>query len=363
MAIMAIDHASFFISKVHAEEFWGISLPGYDHILTFITRFITHICAPGFFFLLGVSMALFARSRRKAGWTEKKIFRYFAFRGLLLIMLQMFIENPAWFIGLLQSPGLIINPPGGGGAVYFHFGVLYGLGAAMIIWAMLLRLGRYFYILFSIGAILVPQFLIPSSAASSHLFSPLLRLLLIPGQTGHMQVFYSILPWLGLTGLGLAFGELLEENRKQASRAALFCSIVSFFLFVVIRVLGGFGNIHPPSGHDLISFLNMTKYPASLSFILITMTVNLIMFVFFERFIERLGIFKKFLLTLGRAALFFYILHLYLFAFMGFFFPNGLKLELMYLFWLMGLLILYPLCRWYGNFKQTTSLESFWRFF
>src|SRR5512143_1856798 len=68
MIFMAIDHASYFIARVHSAEFWGIALPVYPDALWFWTRWITHLCAPGFFFLMGIGMVLFADARRRAGW-------------------------------------------------------------------------------------------------------------------------------------------------------------------------------------------------------------------------------------------------------------------------------------------------------
>lgn len=95
MILMAIDHASYFIAHTHVSEFWGIPLPQYQSALPFLTRFVTHFSAPGFFFLMGVGMILFADSRRKLGWTKNAIRKHFILRGLLLIAMQIFIETPA----------------------------------------------------------------------------------------------------------------------------------------------------------------------------------------------------------------------------------------------------------------------------
>jgi hypothetical protein len=91
--------------------------------------------------------------------------------------------------------------------------------------------------------------------------------------------------------------------------------------------------------------------------------INLLLLAFFERIGPGMRKWGKPILTFGRAALFFYVLHLYLFAFLGFAFPYGTRLPLIYPFWLLALIILYPLCRWYGNFKRKTAPDSIWRFF
>src|SRR4030042_2962101 len=102
MVLMAIDHASYFIARVHSAEFWGAALPVYPSAIWFWTRWITHLCAPGFFFLMGIGMILFADARRQAGWEEGRITRFFVIRGLLLIFLQLFVEDPAWILGTLS---------------------------------------------------------------------------------------------------------------------------------------------------------------------------------------------------------------------------------------------------------------------
>ena len=63
VALMALDHASFFIARMHSREFWGTALPHYDTILPFLMRLASHMCAPGFFFLMGAGMSLFSASR------------------------------------------------------------------------------------------------------------------------------------------------------------------------------------------------------------------------------------------------------------------------------------------------------------
>ena len=87
MVLMAIDHASYFIARVHSAEFWGTALPTYSSVFWFWTRWVTHLCAPGFFFLMGIGMALFAGSHLKSGWGEGRITRFFVIRGLFLILL------------------------------------------------------------------------------------------------------------------------------------------------------------------------------------------------------------------------------------------------------------------------------------
>ena len=362
MVVMALDHASYFIARVHPGEFWGVPLPLYPDVVHFLTRLITHFCAPGFFFLMGTSMILFTDSRRQIGWSDRRITRFFALRGFILIIIQLLLENPAWALGMFSGTSHTTRPPGGGEMVLLHFGVLYALGAAMIFWSFLLRFGSAVFVSLSIIAILATQLLIPSADNAGFLYSPLLRVLLIPGQTGVWQVFYPFVPWLGLAGLGLAFGRILRRDRDRAYRGAFIGGLAFLLLFGLFRTLGSFGDFHAPGG-SWIDFFNVTKYPPSLEFILLTLGVDLLLLFLLSRAETQLRRWGKFLVLFGSTALFFYIAHLYLYALIGFAFPNGTSFSVMYVLWFLGLVLLYPMCRWYKRFKEQKPPESVWRFF
>lgn len=362
MVLMAVDHANYFVARMHPTgEFWGIPLPEYDSVLAFITRLVTQPCAPGFFFLMGVGMVLFYHSRQKIGWTEGKITRYFLTRGLILVLLQFFIENSAWLFGPVES----FSPPGGGGEVWFQFGVLFGLGMAMIIWALLMWLNSCLIITVSAATVMLTQLITPSADKTETLYSPLLRILYIPGKTGHLQVFYPILPWLGFVGFGVIFGRWISRNASAAYRRALYTGSILLILFFVIRALGGFGSFHPAQSHHWVDFLHVTKYPPSLSFLTLTLGFSLVVLFVLSRMEDVISRWGSSLLVFGRTALFFYLLHLYIYAFMGLIFASrgGMRHPQMYFFWLAGLIILYPLCLLYGNFKRKTPTGSVWRFF
>jgi hypothetical protein len=103
MLLMALDHAAFFIAKTPSHEFWGTALPRYDDALPFLLRAVTHLCAPGFFLLMGVGMALFIAARVGEGWANWRVARFFVIRGFMLIVFQQFLENPAWYLGSLGT--------------------------------------------------------------------------------------------------------------------------------------------------------------------------------------------------------------------------------------------------------------------
>jgi uncharacterized membrane protein len=361
MVLMAIDHAAYFVAQRHPAEYWGLPLPHCDSTLAFLTRFVTHICAPGFFFLLGAGMVLFSESRRGLGWPEGRIARFFALRGGLLILLQLNVENPAWLLG----PSDLALGPGGGGDVWLHFGVLYALGAAMIVGIPLLRLATAGLTAVSVAALLLTQFLIPSPDHVAVQYAPLLRLLLIPGHSGIWSVMYPLVPWLGFAGLGMVFGRELAHRPPRAFAWTLAGGVVCLLSFVALRAAGGFGNFHAPAGSSWIDFLNLTKYPPSLVFALLTLGLNLLLLRLFWALGPRLATWGAPLLTFGRTALFFYLIHLYLYAvagkIVGVWQPEGAGFALMYAVWALGLMALYPLCRAYGRFKQTKAPDSLWR--
>jgi uncharacterized membrane protein len=362
MILMAIDHANYFVARMHPTgEFWGVPIPQYNNIAEFLTRFVTHICAPGFFFLMGAGMVLFAHSRRSRGWTERKIFQHLLFRGIILIFFQFFLENNAWVLGPVYS----FQPPGTGETVWIHFGVLAALGATMVIGTLFLRMKPIILIGFSSIIVIGTQFIVPDSSQTGHLYSPVLRILYIPGRTGIFQAFYPIIPWLGIVLFGFVFGKWLLKNKDSAYKWSFGLGGIFLAAFFILRILGGFGNIHPPEGPGFISFLNVTKYPPSLTFTFLTLGLCLIFIGIFSRshtFLERSG---SPLLVFGRSALFFYILHLYLFAIIGLFFASreGTGLAAMYLIWVGVLIILYFLCQQYGNFKSKKPVDSIWRLF
>jgi uncharacterized membrane protein len=367
MAAMALDHASYFIGKTHVFEFWAITLPPYSSSWAFLTRFVTHFCAPGFFFLMGAGMVLFSRSRLAKGWTEGRILCFFLTRGLVLIFLQFLFENMAWMLGFIsdntQTLDHIPVPGGGEGQVWIHMGVLFALGGVMMLLSLIRRAKTSLLLLISVSSIGLSQFLLPAAEQGQNLFSPLLRIFLIPGRTGMMQVYYPLLVCLGVAGLGLVFGRMLSENAEKSHRLAVAAGGIFLLLFVILRSFGSIGSYHPWSGQGWMDFLNVTKYPPSLTFLLLTLGTNLLLLFLFSKW-RRIQQFERNpLFIFGRTPLFFYILHLFLYAGLGFFFPLGTGLVITYIFWAAGLAILYPLCLLYGRFKQGTSHSSIWRFF
>jgi uncharacterized membrane protein len=352
IVVMALDHANTFIAHGKLEfELWADQFPDYrGDALTFLTRLVTHPAAPGFFFLLGVGMVLFAMSRRQQGWSDRRIMGHFVVRGVLLILLQFCVENPAWAIG--QTPGFPV-----------YYGVLYGLGGAMIVGTLLLHLPTRWLVGLSALLIVSTELLLPDARTGFIEYAPVLRLWLLPGSTEGMFVLYPVMPWLGVVGLGMAYGRWLRQNREQAYRGALWLGATAPLLFIAVRLLGGFGNIRPPQGNDWIAFLNVVKYPPSIVFLLLMLGVDLLLLGLFARVVAATEVGLRPLTVFGRTPLFFYVTHLYLYGYMGQLInPNGIGIRRMYPYWLLGLVILFPLCWLYGRFKHNRPPDSLWRF-
>ena len=346
IVLMALDHANSFIAHGKLEpELWADLFPSYlgHPPLTFVTRLVTHLAAPGFFFLMGAGMILLAQSRRRRGWSEWQITRHFLLRGALLIVLQFSLENLAW--SLKEPPGI-------------YFGVLYALGGVMIIGMLLLRLPQGWLLLLSGSLIIATELLLPESRTGFAAYPVPLRMWLLPGFTGPVLVLYPLMPWLGVAGLGMVYGRWLQQDATVAYRRAFWLGVISLLLFLPLRYLGGYGNIRPATGYDWIAILNVVKYPPSITFLLLTLGTNLLLLALFSK-LPDLILWP--LAVFGQVPLFFYISHLFLYGFWSQRIePAGVGIPRMIPYWLLGLLILWPICWLYGRFKHSRAPNSIW---
>ena len=312
---------------------------------------------------MGVGLMLFAESRRAKGWSESGIIRFFVVRGVVLMLIEQAFEMPAWGLVAHNAMNTLGGYAGGGGHPVISIGVLFSLGASMVIWAFLLRIPSWLMLTLSVCAVAVTNWYVPGAGAdSSALTSPLQVLLVLPGNAGFLHSAYPILPWLGLTGAGLAFGRFIRVDQNAAFKTAFWCGLGLSAFFVLLRIID-FGDFHH-AGSGVIGFFNVTKYPPSLAYVSMTMGVNLLLLTLLHKYDSSLNkAWAKPLLAYGRTALFFYILHLYIYALVGFVTGNTLPLVALYPLWIGGLIVLYPICCWYSRFKQSTSAGSIWRFF
>ncbi|MEJ2208878.1 MAG: DUF4396 domain-containing protein [Anaerolineae bacterium] len=348
IVLMALDHANHFVAQQHSSgEYWGGPFPVYGEGLTFLTRFVTHFCAPGFFLLMGLGMALLARRRLARGATRWHVVRHFWIRGAMLIALQFLVVNLAWNL----SPG--------GWDIQIYAGVLFALGGAMIAGSLLLWLKPVYLLGIALTLLVGTEFLVPDPGLWGAGRSAASLLLLLPGgiasPRGGMLLWsnYQTLPWLELTTLGLVFGHWLADDARKAFGRAWKIGLACLAAFLVVRALDGFGNIRPRPGDTWIDFFNVVKYPPSIAFTLLTTGLNLSLLWLFSRAGEWARRALRPLVVFGQAPLFFYVQHLFLYMALGHLLaPQGMDLPAMYLVWLLGLLILFPLCLGYHWFRR-----------
>jgi uncharacterized membrane protein len=359
ITLMALDHASLFIAHKHSSgEMWGGPFPVYSDALTFLTRFVTHFCAPGFFFLMGVGMALLALSRQEQGWSKWRIIRHFLIRGGAIIAVKFLVINRAWEL-----------TPGGWG-IRVYLGVLWALGGTMILGSLLLWLKPRYLLALTAVLLIGIELLSPNPTQWGARLGLLNYMFLTPGgiigsaSETLLWSNYLVVPWLELVTLGIVFGKWLTTDSRQAFKRALVMGGIFLLAFVVIRYLNGFGNIRPRMSNSWIDLLNPVKYPPSIAFTLMTTGVNLIVLWLFSKAGTRLQSVFQPLVVFGRTPLFFYVLHLFLYAGLGYWLtPRGASLPAMYPIWLLGLLILYPLCRLYGKLKHSQPARLVLQFF
>ena len=360
IVLMALDHANHFIAHKHPQaEMWGGPFPAYTDPIAFLTRLVTHLSAPGFSFLMGVGMYLFADARRKQGWGERAIMRHFWIRGAILIVIKLLIIDRVWELA-----------PSGWAGLSLYIGVLFALGGTMIIASFFLRLKPIYLLTLTSVLFIGTELLSPNPSdwgpMRFNLQSLINALVLTPG--GIPEIFlwtnYPILPWLELVVFGILFANWLVAHSKQAFKRASAIGGMFLLAFFVIRYLDGFGNIRPRMGNSWIDFLNVVKYPPSMAFTLMTMGVNLILLSALAWAADKAQPFLRLLAVFGRSPLFFYVVHLFLYAALGYLLtPNGTSIPAMYPYWLLGLATLLPLCWWYGRFKRRQPVNSMWRFF
>jgi uncharacterized membrane protein len=357
MVLMALDHANDFVAQKHPiREMWGGGFPAYSGALAFLTRLVTHPAASGFFFLMGAGMVLFTHSRRKGGWSRWAITRHFLIRGVLLMALQFLVVNRAWEL----SPG--------GWEPSVYAGVLFALGGTMILGSLLLWLKPGYLLVLTVVLVLGTEFLHPDPSLWEQIefvtrTDKLNLLLIYPGGTINLWSNYPILPWLELVTFGMVFGYRLRDDRQKAFDRALKLGGAFLLAFAVVRYLDGFGNIRPRMGNSWIDLLNVVKYPPSMVFTLLTTGVNLILLGLFAQVRTKGQQLFQALVVFGQVPLFFYLVHLSLYARLGLWLtPEGTSILAMYPLWLLGLVFLYPLCLWYGRLKHRQPANSILRF-
>jgi len=362
MIFMALDHASGMIARVHFFEIWGLEFEGYPHLGWWFTRFISHLCAPGFFFLMGMSIYLFAQKRLQLDWTAKQIQGYFLKRGGLILLFMLFLEFPGWilsasFSNMELDANAGMGVPGQRTGFSIPSTVLYGLGACMLLGAFLWRLNWRWHLGIAVLSFVFSGWYI-GQLSPDMAFHPLAVLFYTPATSNLFTVIYPVIPWLGVVTFGMCWAKLMQSLPAKVYQYSLLTGLTFVILALVGRFVG-VGNLTMNAYHDWITFFTLVKYPPSLIFILLTCGINLILLFVFSKIASAKWLHP--VLIFGQTAMFFYIIHLYVYALMGAAFPKGSSIEIMYGCWVIGLFLLYFICRRFLAFKKQTAANSFWR--
>jgi len=342
MVLMAIDHSSeaFNRGRLMTDGVMmftpGTPLP----MAQFLTRWITHLCAPTFVFLAGTAMALSIGRRTEAGESAGSIDRYLLVRGLVIA-------------GFELVPSMFWMPKG-----MYLFQVLYAIGTSFLFMIPLRRLPTG--AVFALGAVLAfsSEAIVGLAGWVRPEATPLVaNLLFVPGRFPHLIVAYPTLPWLAIMMLGWGFGGYLSNRPDPARiiRVLVVAGATLLALFAVVRGANGYGNMAllRESG-ALVQWLHVSKYPPSLSFMTLELGLMALLIALVMRVTRNVTWSPRDpIVVLGRTPMFFYLLHIPLLWLMGKI--SGLEHQLglgaAYSFAAFAAALLYPLCIYYGAYR------------
>lgn len=366
MILMALDHTRDFFTNVRIDP----TDPQLSWPALFFTRWITHLCAPGFVALAGTSVYLQRQRGRSAGAMSRKLL----LRGLWLIFVELAIVDFG---------------------VFFHYRthvlqVIWALGVSMMVLALLQRFPVRIVGLFGFLVVglhnLLDRWHAAQFGAASDLWMMLHQqgMLLVHGKPAAL-LLYPVLPWIGVMALGYAFGPvvLMEPVRRRSwCRRAGVAALIAFAILRGTRLYGDPSPFHayPSFSVSMMSFLNVTKYPPSLQYVLATFSVLLFLFALGDWLLEkgRMGAATRVVEVYGRVPFFSYVVHIYVLhlvmipvalvmhsllrqplgsvenipAWWGF------SLPVVYAVWAAVVSALYLPCRWFSRLK--TERQDWW---
>lgn len=355
MVLMALDHTRDFFGAGNMNP-RDVAEPA-----LFLTRWITHFCAPTFIFLAGMSAYLHGsrgRSTNDIGW-------FLLTRGIWLILIELTVVRLAWRFNFDLT--------------VFVFQVIWAIGAAMVLMAALVRLPRWAIATVGLGMIaghnLLDGIRAEDLASAGWVWAFLHQPGLLRGPHGAVYPLYSLVPWVGVMASGYAMGPFmqLEQDRRRQLLFRVGAAVSAGF--VALRATNLYGD---PAAwtmqHDrlatLLSFVDCEKYPPSLLYLMMTLGLMLIVLAASEHARGRLA---NALATFGRVPLIYYVTHLYvihalavIYAMIstgdsGWLFGGaplhkpagyGLALPGIYAVWLGVVVALYPACRWFADLRH-----------
>jgi uncharacterized membrane protein len=369
MLLMAIDHTRDYFSSAAIDP----ADPIYSWPLLFFTRWITHLCAPGFILLAGTSVYL-QRQRKSV----RTLTRALILRGLWLIVLEVTVVSFGWSFGF----GMPILQ------------VIWVIGVSMIVLAVLQWLPLPAVGAFGVIVIFGHDHFDRIHAENLGHWSDAWYIFhergLLTFHAHPVAVYgYPVIPWVGVMALGYCFGWVVAKNPKARQRISVIIGIASLGLFALLRFLHGYGDPGPgfehlgTPAHTVMSFLSVQKYPPSLHYLLATLGAVLLLFALFDKAVIAgwVGQIRTFLRVYGRVPFFFYVAHIFVIhglalglaivtnpnwrfwitpdaVFTRHFNGWGYSLPIVYSIWIFVVFALYPLCAWFSDLKDRR--RSWW---
>jgi uncharacterized membrane protein len=364
MIFMALDHVRDYF---HADAFlYDPTDLSHTNVVLFFTRFITHYCAPTFMFLSGTSAYLVGKRKGK-----NVLAKFLLTRGLWLVFLELTVFAFAWSFNF-HLTGL-------------NFLVIWALGISMIALAGFIYLPLPLIVCIGLAMVfghnLLDNVHVPGNGLSSIGWSFLHEQNFFQYKGVNLFIGYPIIPWIGVMALGYCLGKLYEKEVDSSKRKKWlsWMGISAIVLFILLRYSNEYGDSHPWSSQNsrsftVLSFLNVSKYPPSLLYLLVTLGPALLFLAFTENI--RFSISEK-IKVIGRVPMFYYLVHLYLIhlaAMIATWFCGhkpgdmilsgwvsyepklqgyGFSLGVVYAVWAVLIFILYFLCKWYDHYKKT----------
>ena len=364
MVIMALDHVRD-LMHVNALTQSPTDLATTTPVL-FMTRWITYLCAPVFVFLAGTSAYLSFQKNKDVASSRFHMIK----RGFWLILLDLVIMN---FILYFD--------------VQFHtilFSVVASIGFGFILLGLLLNLSSL--ALGALGSIILighglyGMYNVELSETAKSILNPFLTLSVFPFSIDKIFIVaYPPIPWLGIMLIGFSFGKMCVTDHAKRNKQLITIGLTTIAIFILLRYLNIYGDpqqwaFQKDAMTTLLSFLNVSKYPPSLSFTLVTLGFMFLLLGFADRFNSSV---QRILIVYGKVPLFYFVVHFLLihlitlcmlwlqcvpFSEMEFVtstfgrpknIETGVPLWMIFIIWPMVVAMLYVPCKWYWQYKQT----------
>ncbi|ALD03141.1 DUF1624 domain-containing protein [Acinetobacter albensis] len=299
--IMMVDHVreTFYL---HHQVPDPMLISGTDESL-FFSRILAHLCAPVFVVLTGLSAYLYQAKNNSIAMTRMFLLK----RGLFLIFLELIVINFAW---TGQFPPDVI-----------YLQVIWAIGLSMVVLAGLIGFSQPLLWVISLSIIFGHNLLDQVSFQHLPIVQNIWFILhergwIELGEHIRFRTSYPLLPWIGVITLGYCIGYTVFNSAQdiaKRNKILMGFGLSSICLFFILRTMNVYGDqawsMMPTSLETIMSFMNLTKYPPSLLFILWNVGLGLILLVFIQK-VENKNWIKP-LIIFGSVPMFFYIVHLY----------------------------------------------------